>query len=572
MGHEADIDNLEEVDVAIVGGGVAGCYLGHRLVTSTVADLVPGSLLAELHARCGGKLVVGLYESSDRIGGRLWSVRLPGVPGVTADLGGMRFGDEIHIVADLIRNLGLDRAVEAFSFGEPENLAYVRGVRFRQRQLSTGALAKDPESIPYRVRPREQGRSAGELLELAADAAVPDFSARRRAYHTAFAERRWRDADAISEAYARARSGVVIAGIGLNDLPWSTLFSLTLSREAIALTEDVGGYNTRASCGNASGWLDTIFFAPPDARTLRLKEGFEALPRALHNRYRAAGGRTRMLHRLRRFDAARGAPGYELIFHRGEDGPRAARVHAQALVLAMPRRGLERLDQDNFFFREEALQKGLRSVKGIDAVKLFLAYPNAWWEQVGVTNGRSTTDLPLRQLWYCGGEGRGGPALILAAYANGSAAAYWANLRRGEPYPDAPPGAALDGAQVDCSSAPLATRTMVERAHAMLMEVHGVEEAPAPSAARFQDWSVDPHGGGWHVWQERSDPWRIIPFMRQPLPGEAVFIASDCWSHEPGSVQGSLSTAECVLQDHLGLRWPNWLRREGTRLGPRLLA
>jgi monoamine oxidase len=569
MDREAYIDDPEEVDIAIIGAGVAGCYLGHRLASSTPADLVPGSLLAGLHARRGGKLVVGLYERSDRIGGRLWSIRLPGVPGVIADLGGMRFGDEIHIVADLIRNLGLDRAIEAFSFGEPENLTYVRGVRFRQRQLSTAALAKDPGSIPYRLRPHEQGRSAAELLELVSDAAVPDFSGRRRAYHTALAERRWQDADAISAAYAQARSGAVIAGTGLDCLPWWTLSSHILSQEALAFTQDVGGYNTRASCGNASGWLDTIFFAPPDAHTLRLKDGFETLPRALHHRYDAAGGRTRMLHRLRRFDVAGGGPGYELIFQRREDGLRGARVRAQALVLAMPRRGLECLDQDNFFFREDALQQGLRSVKGIDAVKLFLAYPDPWWEQVGVVKGRSTTDLPLRQLWYEGREERTGPALMLAAYANGSAAAYWSNLRGGEPYPDAPHDTTFDAAQVPTAPA---TRTMVERAHAMLMQVHGITEAPRPSAARFQDWSVDPHGGGWHVWQEQSDPRRIIPFMRQPLPGHAVFITSDCWSHEPGSVQGALSSAECVLQDHLGLRWPHWLRREGTRLGPRLFA
>jgi hypothetical protein len=103
----------------------------------------------------------------------------------------------------------------------------------------------------------------------------------------------------------------------------------------------------------------------------------------------------------------------------------------------------------------------------------------------------------------------------------------------------------------------------------MAMELHGVDAAPLPHAARFQDWSIDPHGGGWHVWREGYDAGQIIPVMRQPLPDEQVYVASDCWSHDPGSVQGSLSAAECVLQDHLGLPWPGWLRRDGTYLGPR---
>ena len=61
-------------DVAIVGGGVAGCYVAYRLLTG---ELEPGSPLAVLAQKNGGKLSVGLFEYSGRVGGRLLSAEIP---------------------------------------------------------------------------------------------------------------------------------------------------------------------------------------------------------------------------------------------------------------------------------------------------------------------------------------------------------------------------------------------------------------------------------------------------------------------------------------------------------------
>ena len=48
-----------EYDVAIVGGGVSGCYVAYRLLHG---ELDAGSPLAALRAANGGKLSVGLFE------------------------------------------------------------------------------------------------------------------------------------------------------------------------------------------------------------------------------------------------------------------------------------------------------------------------------------------------------------------------------------------------------------------------------------------------------------------------------------------------------------------------------
>src|SRR5262245_640317 len=86
-------------DVLVVGGGVSGAYVAWRLMTG-----LGGSELARLRSgRAGRQLEVGLLETSDRIGGRLYSITRPEAPDLHAELGGMRFLQTQESVAGLAR-------------------------------------------------------------------------------------------------------------------------------------------------------------------------------------------------------------------------------------------------------------------------------------------------------------------------------------------------------------------------------------------------------------------------------------------------------------------------------------
>ena len=80
------MQELPDVDVAVVGGGIGGIYAGWRLMTSP-----RGAGLATNWAKARGNLKVALFEGSDRIGGRLLSARSPLMPDTTAEMGGMRY-------------------------------------------------------------------------------------------------------------------------------------------------------------------------------------------------------------------------------------------------------------------------------------------------------------------------------------------------------------------------------------------------------------------------------------------------------------------------------------------------
>ena len=119
-----------DLDVAIVGGGCSGAYSAWRLQQDRGADQS-----------------IGLCEYSDRIGGRLYSVTMPGLPNVKAELGGMRYIPTQHIlVADLVKHLKLE--TKDFPMGAPApvgsncNLFYLRGKHLRLHELA------DPEKVP----------------------------------------------------------------------------------------------------------------------------------------------------------------------------------------------------------------------------------------------------------------------------------------------------------------------------------------------------------------------------------------------------------------------------------------
>src|SRR5262245_49630076 len=88
--------NDEVLDVAVVGGGIAGLYSAWRLRSEwTGAD--------------GPRPDVTLFEGGRRIGGRLLSLTPPGIPGTRVELGGMRFASIHKRLASLVDHFGLVR-------------------------------------------------------------------------------------------------------------------------------------------------------------------------------------------------------------------------------------------------------------------------------------------------------------------------------------------------------------------------------------------------------------------------------------------------------------------------------
>lgn len=500
------------LDVAIVGGGVSGIYTGWRLLTADLRD-----------SRLAGNdsLNVQLFELSDRIGGRLISLDPPEMMGIKAEFGGMRYLTNQPIVTELIQTLGLE--TRPFPVSGSENIYYVRGQHLRQREFA------NPNKVPYRLSWQERGKTPGQLIIEAIDVLIPGA--------TNLTAAQWLD----------VKKNYKFNGRFLWELGFWNLLHQVMSGEAYKLVMDAGGYNTTMTNWNAAEaipWYLEDF--GPEAEYHTVNDGMERVPRALADRFVNAGGQIHFDSRL-------------TTFFRRDDGlielhfEKRPPMLARHLVLAMPRRSLELLDDDTPFLLHPTVRDLIPTVTPHPMFKLFLCYRYAWWLDAGVNNGRSVTDLPVRQVYYFGSEVDGPAAynqelrdsLVMASYDDGPFVGFWTGLaEQGHSTTHCfPPSDQPRWNRYACPGA------MVEHAQRQLKLVHDLEYIPEPYAAAFQDWGQDPFGGAWNSWNIHVKAWEVQAQMVQPLVEWPVYVIGEAYSGAQGWIEGALETAESLLQN-----------------------
>lgn len=515
----------EILDVAIVGGGVSGVYCGWRLLTGDFSESPLREEVGREGVAGGGGLNVQLFELSDRIGGRLVSVDPPEVAGMKAELGGMRYLTNQPLISGLIEELGLE--TRPFAVGHEENIYYLRGQHLRERHFA------EPARVPYRLRWIEQGKTPGELIFAAIDTLIPGAAKLTAA--------QWRD---VQEHYQ-------FNGRYLWELGFWNLLHQVMSSEAFKLVQDAGGYNTTMTNWNAAEalpWYLSDF--GPEAQYRTVVQGMERVPQMLAERFREAGGQVHTGARLDTFE--RTEEGLIRLTIEGR-----APVLARRLVLAMPRRALELLDDDTEFLCHATVRELLPTVTPHPMFKLFLCYRYPWWQDAGLKHGRTVTDLPVRQVYYFGSEAEGPAAynrelrdsLVMASYDDGPFVGFWTGL------------AEANHSTTHCftpSDEPRWNRYrcpqgMVEHAQRQLRLVHDLEYIPEPYAAAFQDWGQDPYGGAWNSWNIHVRAWEVREKMLQPLEAWPVYVVGEAYSAAQGWIEGALQTAERVLREKWGV-------------------
>jgi monoamine oxidase len=512
------------VDVAVVGAGASGAYVCWRLKEA-------------------GRTPV-LFESTNRIGGRLWSIHPPGMPHLVAELGGMRFLTSHKLVVSLAEKLQLK--TDEFLTGGEENIAFLRDVRLRLSDFK-----QSPDKVPYRLRDNEKWLRPGELLVGAIKKAVPNAGSITdpHVWETVKKKTRFKN----SQLYDWGLWNMLLA----DDV---------LSSEAYALLLDGGGYESLAdnwNCAEACQYLLSDF--PSGVKYRRFVDGFQELPKRLAVEFQRSGGEVILRHTLQAFNISKRDTFVEATFF-DEENSREVVVKARALILAMPQRRLRMLAQTSPAFRDPDTRKLLDSVTAMPAFKMLLGYHRPWWQELGISAGRSTTDLPIRQVYYAGSEkGMDDPdnenSLLLASYADGRTESFWGALQSPDKLfldRDAFP---LDqkfvrGAPGD--QGPRATKALVDTVSPQLTQMHRPVEIPQPYWASYADWTVD-YGGGWHFWNPGLAVGDVIGRVRHPVSNVPVYICGEAYANEQGWVEGTLKSAEHVLQEHFGLQQPAWL-------------
>ena len=515
----------QDLDVAIVGAGVSGVYAGWRLLGSGQAQSVT------------------IFEQSERIGGRLLSLQPPGVPGVWCELGGMRFTSDQALVVGLINELHL--ATHPFPVEEPDNINYLRGVQVRQKDFADPGV-----KLPYTLDWAERGMNPDDLLAYAVDQVIPGATEMASAQLRKFLE------------------DYVLQGRHVYDWGFWNLLACGLSHEGYELARATGGYDTPLMNWNALDTIGLNFDLAVGVTYSAVDGGYQSLPLTVAAQFEEQGGKIEYKQRLDSFELD--ADGKVVLHLSNPDDGTHDEVRAGSLVLAMPRRSLELIATTGPVLdpKVSGVRDLIESVTPIPLFKLCIAYPYPWWESVGVTQGRSQTDLPIRQCYYWAtGKARDGDpgdrkSVLLATYDDGLNVDFWNGYS--DPHHHPPFTMTLDDAAIQASPGSQEwgqynpTQSMVDEADRQLREMHGVRTSPKPYAAAYIDWGVDPYGGGVNFWNIHARSAQVIPAMINPVPGVPVYVCGEAYSNGQGWVEGALETAEMVLQEHFGLPAPPW--------------
>jgi monoamine oxidase len=493
-----------DLDVAIVGGGVAGAYTAWRLRNEQ-----PGSR-------------VRLFETSDRIGGRLHSVAFPQAPHLVGEAGGMRFLPAQKHVANLVKHLNLPRR------GYPVDAPYDR-LELRGRSFSLAEIGQPTKLYPYNIPAIDQSPKSMLFLQTM-ERIVPGAKTMTAA--------KWR----------RVRASVRYKGRLLKDWAAWTLLADVLTMEEMRFLQDRSGYDDVSLHETGLDQFDFIFLGDDESKPfLTIAGGYQRLPLALAQEAAMGGAGIEMKTRLVSLSVPAAENGFFRLGLLDRNGRQSAAT-AKRVVLALPRRAIEAvaISPANALFNDL-----VSSVEPVPACKALLLYAKPWWRDLGIAGGRAITDMPARQFYALGAEKERLPSEaasgfgVLMMYCDANSVEYWKEL--------APPFVA-GGFQWLSGDSQLAME--VHREAGLVYQT----APPKPLSACFQDWTAAPFGGGWHFWGPGRDGIALADRVMKPIADRDLYICGEAYTmYEAGWVEGAVERAETMLQRHFGLRAPDWL-------------
>jgi monoamine oxidase len=477
MSMPADPPDHGELDVAIVGAGAAGTYLGYRLT------------------RARPDWRIAIFERSQRIGGRLWSVNVDGLEH-PIELGGMRYMSGHRLVQAVVDELGIE--TRAFDPAEQPERTFLRGV--------VGSSPDDPDGgRGYELPAGEAGRSASDLMRSAFLEIVPQ-------------------AGELDEAgWRRRRATAKFGGRPLTEWSIEEAVATILSPEGHRFATDAFGYDSGIKPHNAGDAIQYVMGTGyPSGKARVPVDGMDRIPRELAAKFEALGGTVRLGHDVGRIEAGEGS--VALGFADGSG------VRARRLVLTMPIPALEALAGASPVINGPTWQRLYHSIAGYPATKLYCWYDRAWWRDGAdpPTGLRTTTDLPPRKIFYFD-EATDRPAAILAAFTD---------FRHNEPI------VALAEGRSGGAPAPAA---LLEALRGWLAAAHPSADVPALTAgSAFQHWGADPREVAWHFWRAGANSDEMMDLAAQPDPSLPIHVCGEVFTRRGAWVEGALETATTV--------------------------
>lgn len=567
-----------ETEVAIIGAGAAGLYSAYRLTKDKKYEAKD----------------VQVFEMNAKIGGRLESIVMPGMR-FWGELGGMRYLTSQEIITTLVEGYPLTEKNQKkrtpllkgkmtsipFSMGSPKQLLfYLRKTHYKQDAWDTAQRHNEKLLTRYYLNEKDIGYNAHQLFNkiiynvLMADPwFVENYSSKVSHgpeyydYKFFLTSQEW---DTIKPKLTYHFEKSPYNGRRVNDIGFRNLIKDQVSQEGYEFLASAGGYYSNTINWNSSEAFPYMVGNFSENSVYKtIEEGFDSIAYGLANSYMEQNGACiwsqNKLLSFTKEHSKQQTRAYQLTFL-NLNSNKEWKVYANKIILAMPRRSLELLDQENFFFngiQNPELKNNIRSVIRQPAFKILMGFEQPWWKNIGIDAGYSITDLPIRKCYYFGTDSETNNAMLLGSYNDMETETFWKALTEDEVMFTPQPHQFASSSELMKLNTMQATKMMVEEVMHQLRELHGdLVKIPEPYVTYFKDWTKDPFGAGFHAWKTGISVKQIMPQMRQPNCEENIHIVGEAYSDKQGWVEGAFCEAEKMLQEHFGLKHPHWLSKD----------
>jgi monoamine oxidase len=462
--------------ISIIRNGLKKTKIPKKIIIigAGMAGLVSASLLKQAGHN------VTILEASERVGGRIYTMRADFRDGKYLEAGAMRIPNTHLLTLEYIKKFRLP--VSRFINTTPNDIIYLRGLKTRLKMYE-----QNPDILGFPVAPHEKGKTATQLLQLAIKP-VTDFIDQNP-------KRNWpivvKQLDKYSmQAYLKynpfgvplSQGAIDILKVLLTLEGFPELSFLELLREL------------------------TIIFSP-NVNFYQITGGNDQLPKAFTSQLKDDIHYGQKVKKIVQHNN-------QVTIHSVHKILEPFQITGDLAIVTIPFSVLQFVEVEpvNSFSHEK--WKAIRELHYVGSTKIGIQFKNRFWEREGMYGGKTSSDLPITYTQYPSYDlGTPGSGVVMASYTWEDDAIPWDSLGEEE---------------------------RLEYALKNLATIHGKQVYREFQTGTSHSWIRDPYSGGAFTMFKPEQAMELSPYIS--TPEGRVHFAGEHASSTHAWIQGAIES------------------------------